>query len=65
MPTANTAAHVSTGKPAVNGAIYRAPLGTTLPTSTTATLNSAFKCLGYASEDGVRNNNSPSSDTIN
>ena len=60
----NTAAHVSAGKPNVNGAIYRAPLGTTLPTSTTVTLNSAFKCLGYASEDGVRNNNSPSSDAI-
>ena len=64
MPTANTAANVSTGKPAVAGAIYRAPLGTTLPTSTTASLNGAFKCLGYISEDGLRNNNSPNSDSI-
>ena len=51
----NTASNVSVGKPAVAGAVFRAPLGTTLPTSPEASLNAAFKCLGYISSDGVTN----------
>ena len=57
-------ANVSTGKPKVAGAVFRAPLGTTLPTDATSTLDAAFKELGYVSEDGVTNNNTPDSDTI-
>ena len=49
---ANTVDYVSVGKPAGNGAVWRAPLGTTLPTDTDTALNEAFKCLGYCSEDG-------------
>ena len=49
---ANTVDNVSVGKPAGNGAVWRAPLGTTLPTDTDTALNEAFKCLGYCSEDG-------------
>lgn len=64
MPTNNTAANVSVGKPAVAGAIYVAPTGTTLPTDATTSLNSAFKCLGYVSEDGLTNSNTPESDSI-
>lgn len=60
---ANTATNVTVGKPAVGGAIYWAALGTQLPTSATASLAS-FTCLGYVSEDGVTNNNSPESDTV-
>lgn len=64
MSTTNSATKVTAGKPNVVGAIYRAPLGTTLPTSVTATLNSAFKPLGYVSDAGVTNSNSPSNTAI-
>lgn len=61
---ANVVANVTTGKPSVNGAIWRAPLGTALPTDATTALNEAFKCLGYVSEDGLTNENSPESENI-
>lgn len=61
---ANNATNVSFGKPKVGGAIFNAPLGTTLPTSADATLDNAYKCLGYASEDGLTNNNNSSSSKI-
>lgn len=61
MPNAQ---NVSTGKPKVTGAIYRAPLGTVLPASAAASLASAFRDLGYVSEDGVKNSNEPSSENI-
>ena len=57
-------AYVSTGKPKVTGAVYRAPLGTTLPTDASTALDSAFKELGFVSEDGVTNNNTPDSETV-
>lgn len=38
---------------ASGGQVYVAPVGTALPTSPTANLNSAFVGLGFASEDGV------------
>lgn len=61
---ANTAANVTVGKPKVGGAIYVAPLGSTLPTDSSTALDAAFKCLGYVSEDGVTNSNSPESDNV-
>lgn len=50
---AGTATNVTAGKPRPAGAVFAAPLGTTVPTNATSALNSAFKDNGYVSADGV------------
>ena len=61
MPTVT---NVSAATPGVSGAIYRAPLGTTLPSDATTSLGGSFVELGYISEDGLVNTNSPETENI-
>ena len=61
---ANDVTKVTTGKPAVTGGVYVAPAATTPPTDATTALGTGFKCLGYVSEDGLTNSNSPETETI-
>jgi len=53
----NNVSNVTTGKPRIGGAVYRAPKGTPLPISVREALNPAFVSMGYISEDGVTNSN--------
>ena len=61
---ANNSANVTAGKPRIGGGIYIAPAGTTLPTDAKTALSADFLALGYVSEDGVVNSNSPESENI-
>lgn len=57
--------YVSTGGPAVAGAIYRAAVTETMPITATEALDpTKFKTLGYISEDGYTNSNTRASDGI-
>lgn len=60
----NTSTNVSVGKPKVGGAVFTAPIGTALPTDATTALAAEYTCLGYVSEDGYKNTNSPSTESI-
>lgn len=57
-------ANVTAGKPKVSGHVFRAPIGTAIPTDAVTALNQAFVDLGYISEDGLTNANSPETETI-
>lgn len=57
-------ANVSAAKPKTSGAVFRAPVGTTLPTDASTALDGAFKELGFISEDGITNSNSPETESV-
>ena len=62
---ANNKDNVTVGKPRVGGAVYIAPIGTTLPTNATDDLSSVFKCLGYISDDGLEVEDERETEEIN
>lgn len=53
---------VATGKPKVGGAVFRAPLGTRIPTNAVEDLDPAFEELGYVSDAGVTASNTRESE---
>lgn len=55
----NNADNVTYVKPKIGGAIHVAPLGTIVPTDVSSELSDAYECVGYISEDGYTNDNSP------
>lgn len=58
------ASQVTVGSAKATGAIWVAPKGTTLPTSATAALSSAFALLGFTSDAGVQIAESSSNEVI-
>lgn len=56
--------NVSVGKPKIEGAVYRAPIGSVLPTDAKSDLDEAFKGLGYISDAGMVNSNSPTTENV-
>lgn len=51
----NDSTNVSFGKPKATGALFVAPIGTTLPTNATDALDELFANLGYVSDEGLVN----------
>lgn len=54
----------SVGKPKIGGAVFRAPLGTTLPTDAKTALSEAYINMGYVSDEGMTNSKSRESTEI-
>ena len=50
----NSVNNVTVGKPAIGGCAFRAASGTTAPTDAVTALASAFKNMGYISDEGIK-----------
>lgn len=64
MANTNDSSKIFKGAPKAEGAIFRAPLGTTLPTDAATALDAAYKPMGYVTEDGMTESESRSYDSI-
>ena len=60
----NDKSNITIGLPKPGGAVFWAPLGTTLPENASDSLPEAFVNLGYVSDAGVTHSVAESSDTI-
>lgn len=58
------AQNVGVGKPRLTGSVFRAPLGTTVPTDAVTALSQDFKEMGYSADDGLTNANETESEEI-
>lgn len=56
--------NVTAAKPKTGGAVWRAPIGTTLPTDASTALSTSFKSLGFISDAGLTHSFSPSAQQI-
>lgn len=61
---AQTTANVSAAKPPVGGSIYVADTSVTLPTNASSELGTGWTALGYISEDGLTNSNTPNTSEV-
>ncbi len=64
VATSNNTDNVSSAKGVKGGYIFRAPVGTELPTDIKTPLDPAFKVLGFISEDGYVESLETDSDDI-
>ncbi|WP_298731030.1 phage tail protein [uncultured Granulicatella sp.] len=60
----NDATKVTAVKPKVTGAVFVAPLNTALPTDAKTELDPAFKNLGFISDEGIKNENTASTEDV-
>lgn len=60
---ANDVANVSAAKPKIGGAIYKLTTSAVLPQDTTTDVT-ANDCMGFISQDGVTNSNSPNTTDV-